>query len=261
MCFSKFAQQLPGYITILLVAMLHVQLVPAHAQARQAVGLELVLLVDASASVDDSEFRLQTDGLASAFSSDAVLSAIRSLADRGIAVCVIQWANQANQRKSIDWTLLYRDTDALLLARKITLMPRQIKGGHTAIGDALLFSLNEIQSSPYEGLRRVIDVSGDGRRNDGRLLSRARKEVLNHGITINGLAIVNELPLLAQYFSDQLIGGPGAFVIVARDYTDIARAMRIKLEHEIRSMPVTKYIRPSRNTRMHASNPVQKVWR
>ena len=117
-------------------------------------------------------------------------------------------------------------------------MPRNIDGGHTAIGDALAFGLQQIRSNRYAGARRVIDLSGDGRHNDGRSLRRAREDVLQHGITINGLAILNELPLLASYFRDQLIGGAGAFVMTAPDYSDFARAMSLKLEREIRSAPV-----------------------
>ncbi len=212
---------------------------PAHGQDHQTVGLELVLLVDVSASVNDEEFRLQTAGLASAFANPAVLNAIRTLAPRGMAVCIVQWADHANQQVSVVWSVLLRDTDVLRFAGKIAAMPRRSRGNHTAIGDALAFGLNELQSNTYEGLRRVIDVSGDGRNNGGRRLGGARKEVLSHGITINGLAILNEIPQLGQYFHDRLIGGENAFVLTARDYTDFARAMSKKLEREIGSVPVT----------------------
>jgi len=212
---------------------------PAQGQGRQTVGLELVLLVDVSASVNDEEFRLQVGGLAGAFASAAVLNAIRTLAPRGMAVCVVQWADQAFQQRSVDWTVLLRDTDVLWFAGKIATMPRRSHGDHTAIGDALAFGLSELQSNGYMGLRQVIDVSGDGRNNGGRRLSGAREEVLKNGVTINGLAILNELPQLGKYFQDRLIGGEGAFVMTALDYTDFARAMRHKLEQEIGSVPVT----------------------
>ncbi|MGI9482576.1 MAG: DUF1194 domain-containing protein [Hyphomicrobiales bacterium] len=242
-----------GFV-LLFGAVLFVFAQHAKAQGSHPVGLELVLLVDTSASVDEGEFRLQTDGLAAAFLSQPVLSAIRSHGPRGIAVCVIQWSNHERQHKSIDWTLLSNEGDAVSLAERIASMKRAIQGGHTAIGDALIFAVKEIQSNRYQGLRRVIDVSGDGRLNDGRPLRGARKEVLSHGITINGLAIINELPLLADYYGSQLIGGDGAFVLVARDYTDIARAMSIKLEREIRSMPVTKLFEPGKASVRVAGN-------
>ncbi len=102
----------------------------------------------------------------------------------------------------------------------------------------LAFALNEIRSNRYSGLRRVIDVSGDGRVNDGRPLRTARREVLEHGITINGLAILNELPHLDRYFRGYLIGGAGSFVMVARDYVDFAVAMSRKLLREIDAAPL-----------------------
>jgi len=218
--------------------------VAACGQDRQAVGLELVLLVDVSASVNDAEFRLQTAGLASAFANPAVLAAIRSLAPRGMAVSVVQWADQAHQQRSVDWTVLLRDSDAVRFAGQVATMPRHSRGDHTAIGDALAFGLNELRSNTYVGLRRVIDVSGDGRNNGGRRLGAIRDEVFKHGVTINGLAILNEIPQLGQYFRNRLIGGENAFVLTARDYTDFARAMRNKLEREIGSVPLTHNASP-----------------
>ena len=119
-------------------------------------------------------------------------------------------------------------------------MPRYIRGGHTAIGDALAFALIQLNTNAYVGLHRAIDLSGDGRSNDGRALAPARSDVLDQGITINGLAILNELPLLEGYFQSQLIGGNNAFVMSATDYRDFARAIREKLEREIRSAPIVR---------------------
>jgi hypothetical protein len=216
------------------------QSLPAQGQAGEAVDLELALLVDVSASVNDNEYHLQVAGLATAFRSAAVLDAIRASAHRGIAVSVIQWANQANQRVSMDWTLVRSEADALRLAAGIASMPRLIHGGHTAISNALAFGMREIASNRFAGIRLVIDLSGDGRNNDGRPLRAVRKEVIEQGITINGLAILNELPLLDQYFRDHLIGGEGAFFMVAEDYPDFAQAMTEKLVREIGSMPISE---------------------
>ncbi len=224
--------------------------VPARTQGSQAVDLELALLVDVSASVSDEEFLLQAGGLATAFQSPAVLDAIRALVNRGIAVSVIQWANRTNQRVSIEWTLLRGDADARALVARIAYMPRLIHGGHTALGSALAFGLQELESNRSAGLRRVIDVSGDGRANDGLPLRAVREEVIKHGVTINGLAILNELPLLDRYFRDRLIGGEGAFVMVAQDYTDFAQAMVVKLVREIRAVPLSENVTP---------NPVRKA--
>jgi len=213
---------------------------PANAEDRRVVNLELLLLVDVSASVDDAEFHLQKRGLAAAFASPAVLDAVRSLSRGGMAVSIVQWADHAHQQVAVGWTFIGRDSDALQLAQRIAAMPRRIHGGHTALGDALVFAMREIDSSPYAGLRRVIDLSGDGRSNDGRSLSRARRDVLERGITINGLAILNEIPLLGQYFARHVIGGDAAFMITARDYSDFADAIRRKLVREIRSAPVVR---------------------
>jgi hypothetical protein len=218
----------------------------AQAQAGRTVDLELALLVDVSASVNDEEFRLQASGLAAAFQSPAVLDAIRSAARKGIAVSVIQWANETSQRVSVDWTFVSGEDDARWLSTLIASMPRLIDGGHTALSNALTFGLQELETNRFEGLRRVIDLSGDGRNNDGRPLRTARREVIEQDITINGLAILNELPLLDQYFRDHLIGGAGAFFMVAQDYSDFAQAMAQKLVREIRSVPLAENEGPHR---------------
>ena len=240
-------------VTVLWVLMLLALVapsVPAQTQGSRVVDLELALLVDVSASVSDEEFRLQVGGLATAFRSPAVLDAIRMSANRGIAVSVIQWANRENQRVSVEWTLLRDDADALGLAARIAAMPRLIHGGHTALGSALAFGLQELESNRAAGFRRVIDVSGDGRANDGLPLRAVREEVIEHGVTINGLAILNELPLLGRYFRERLIGGEGAFVMVAQDYVDFAQAMAVKLAREIRAVPLSENEVP---------NPVHKA--
>lgn len=217
---------------------------PTQAQGSQPVDLELALLVDVSASVNDEEYVLQARGLGAAFGNATVLNAIRSSAQRGIAVCVIQWADQENQRVAVDWTLIRNEADALWLAAQIATMPRLIHSGHTALGSALAFGKEELESNRFEGFRRVIDLSGDGRTNDGLPLRKAREEVIQSGITINGLAILNELPLLDDYFRDYLIGGEGSFLMIAQDYTDFAEAMTHKLVREIASVPLSDYKAP-----------------
>ena len=219
----------------LLIAVSHA---PVSAQTRQAVSLELALLVDVSASVNDHEYSLQTAGLAKALRSPRVLRAIETIAPGGVAVCLVQWANQHNQKRVVDWTLLRTAADSLQLADRVQGTARQIHGGHTAVGDALAFALKEIETNRFEGLRRVIDLSGDGRSNDGRSLFATRRDVVARGVIINGLAILNELPLLASYFRDQLIGGTGAFVETALDYEDFAPAMARKLERELLLAPL-----------------------
>ncbi|MEM7425455.1 MAG: DUF1194 domain-containing protein [Pseudomonadota bacterium] len=224
------------------------------AQAQQPVSLELVLLVDVSASVEEDEFRLQREGLAAAFASADVRRAIRQNARGGTAVAVVQWGDHKHQHKAIDWVVLRSDEDALAVASRIAEMPRLIEGGHTAIGDALIYGLKELDSNSFEGLRRAIDLSGDGRSNDGRSLSESRQTVLSAGVTINALAILNEIPLLHQYFRKHLIGGDAAFMLTASDYRDFARAIRLKLEQEIRSAPLSN-LHPSSGFRFAGARP------
>lgn len=212
----------------------------AQSQAAHLVDLELALLVDVSSSVNDREYRLQAEGLATAFRDPRVIGAIRSSAPRGIAVAVIQWADQDHQVVSQKWTLVRSEADALWLAAELAAMPRLIHSGHTALGDALAHGLRELETNHFDGLRRVIDLSGDGRTNDGQPLRRARQAVLDSGVTINGLAILNEIPLLAQYFRDHLIGGEDAFAMTAQDYGDFAQAMTQKLVREISAAPLTR---------------------
>ncbi len=211
----------------------------ALAQSERPVSMELVLLIDVSASVNPTEYDLQALGLATAFDSPEVREAIQNTRG-GLAISVIQWADKDSQAVAIDWTLVETGAEAGQLAGRLARMPRLIQGGHTALGDALSRALLELETNSFRGLRRVIDLSGDGRTNDGRPLRGARREVLDRGIVINGLAILNELPLLADFFREHLIGGQGAFVVTAADYQDFADVMREKLVREIGSMPVAK---------------------
>ena len=225
---------------LLLTLLLLLQCCAPAARSEEAVDLELALLVDVSASVNAEEFALQARGLASAFRSPAVLAAVEGLAGRGIAVSIIQWADDPAQRIAIDWSLIRQERDLLWLAAQAESMPRLIPGGHTALSSALDFAAREIQSNSFTGFRKTIDLSSDGRNNGGRPLRTVRREVLAQGITINGLAILNELPQLDQYFRDNLIGGNGAFFLVAQDYRAFAQAMTEKLVREIGHTPLSK---------------------
>jgi hypothetical protein len=227
---------------IALALLFALALLPQRAlcQGQRVADLELALLVDVSASVSDAEFRLQARGFAAAFRSAPVAAALAASAPRGIAVMVGQWAGNGQQRRAVDWTLLRGEADLFAFAARIEVMPRLIQGGPTAISNALLFGLEEIEANGYSGYRRVIDLSGDGRNNDGYRLHSARETVLGREITINGLAILNELPLSGDYFRDYVIGGDGAFYIVADDYPDFAVAMTQKLWREIKAVPISR---------------------
>lgn len=208
---------------------------PAKAQP---VALELVLAVDCSSSVSPEEFRLQMKGIADAFRDRQVVSAIHSAGAGGIAVSLVQWAGARTHVQALDWTLLSDVHSSLALADEIENIPRFYEGGATAIGDAMEYSAALIEANEFEGLRRVIDVSGDGIANQGQSPALARARIAKLGITVNGLAIMNETPKLDRYFMAGVVGGPGGFMLTALDYDDFAVAILQKLIHEISGPPV-----------------------
>lgn len=226
--------------SLLLSLLLLVPLGAGTARAQTPVDLALVLAVDASSSVNPAEFDLQLQGIAQAFRDSEVQGAIASLGDRGMAVAMVQWASRNRQVVAIDWMLVFDAASAEEFAAIVDATPRFVNGGSTALGNALRFSRELLESSPYVGARQVIDISGDGRTNQGIPSPVGRDEALERGITVNGLAILNEEPGLDIYYRDRVIGGPGAFVISAVDYRDFARAIRLKLVREMSGPPIAQ---------------------
>jgi hypothetical protein len=210
---------------------------PARAQAH--VDLELVLAVDSSGSVDFAEFELQAGGLARAFRDPEVVEAIEGAAPNGIAVSMIQWSGRRQHLTVVDWTKVTDAASAGALATAIEAAGRVLIG-ETAIADALQFAADELGYGPFHGARRVIDVSGDGPTNAGSDPDPVRDAAVLAGMTINGLAILNESPTLDRYYADHVIGGPDAFIMTASDYDDFARAIRLKLLREIRGAPLAE---------------------
>ena len=205
----------------------------ARAEARE-VDLELVLALDVSSSISAAEYLLQVEGLAAAFRSPEVGEAIAGFAPRGIAVVVLQWASVGEQRRMVPWRWVRDGASAERFAAEIAGMRRIGHEGVTAIALAIERSRRLFGGNGFEGARRVIDVSGDGHSNQGPAVGPARRRAEADGITVNGLAIVNEQPRLDEYYRRNVIAGPGAFVIEAADYDDFARAIRAKLVREIR---------------------------
>lgn len=199
----------------------------------------LVLAVDSSSSVDRAEFALQMEGLAAAFRDAEVQSAIISGPKRAVAVALMEWSDPNWQRVGVPWRLLRSAEDAFKLAEEIDTTPRLIDGGGTALGNALSVAVRMIQSAPFKTDRKIIDVSGDGAQNLGRSLAPVRSAALKAGITLNGLAIVNEEPDLEDYYRASLAGGPESFVLRAADYADFTQAIRQKLIREL-SVPIAK---------------------
>ncbi len=209
-------------------------LVSAAAQeSGRRVDLELVLAVDASSSVSTAEFDLQIQGLARAFRDPQVLQAVRALGELGLAVSLVQWSGERKQVLAVDWTLVAGPEEANAFADQVAAVPRFVIGGGTAIAGALKFAMGQLDGNAFQGRRRVIDVSGDGRANLGAQPASLRDQAVALGITINGLAILNEEVALAEYYRAQVIGGPGAFVITANDYQSYALAILAKLLREI----------------------------
>ncbi|HEX2114062.1 MAG TPA: DUF1194 domain-containing protein [Alphaproteobacteria bacterium] len=217
----------------------------AFAAAAETVDLELVLAVDVSRSVDDEEAALQREGYAEAFLHPAVINAIQSNANRRIAVAYVEWAGTHYQKLTIPWTIVGDADSGARFSAMITSQPR-VSERWTSISGAIDFSMRVLAISPYQGTRRVIDISGDGVNNNGRPASQARDEALAQGVTINGLVIMNDRPTpgfsefysqpaLDVFYREQVIGGPGAFVIAIEDFSSFAYAIRNKLIREIAS--------------------------
>src|SRR5262245_56573273 len=203
------------------------------AVAQTTVDLQLVLAVDASGSVDQRRFELQMQGYVAAFRNPRVLQAIQAGATQAIAVTMVQWTGPALQLQVIPWTLIKDSTTAHTFAGAIEATPRQLFSGGTSISGAVDYAVPLILESPFKGARRVIGISGDGSNNRGRSPASARDDAVRAGIVINGLPILALEPDLDRYFSDLVIGGPGAFAIAAKSYETFAEAILKKLIREM----------------------------
>lgn len=192
-----------------------------------------MLAVDISGSVDMSEYRLQMRGLALAFQDPAIIAAIQGAGPSGIAVTVVHWSSAGEQRQIIPWTRLHDADTAKRFAAAIMERPERHYYGSTGIGSVMQFSERLIRINRFKGRRKAIDISADGVNNSGLPPELARDRVVDRGITVNGLAILDETPHLERYFFEYVIGGAGAFVMTAGSYADIIAATRTKLLREI----------------------------
>ena len=206
---------------------------PIRPALQTAVDLNLVLAVDASGSVDDERFELQKQGYVKAFLSERVLNAIKAGNEQAIAVTMVQWTGPTLQIVMAPWTIIRDARTAQIFAATVGASTRQIYGGGTSISGVIDYSVLLLNSSPFRAQRKVIDISGDGSNNLGRDVEVARNEAVKQGIRINGLPILSLEPDLDVYFRQSVIGGPGAFVVTARDYNVFADAIMRKLVAEI----------------------------
>ena len=206
------------------------------------VDVELVLAVDISYSMDPEELTLQREGYVAAITSPEFLNALRSGMHARVAVTYVEWAGVLEQKIVVPWRLIDGPGTADAVAAEIMRAPLR-RAYRTSISGVLNFAIPLFDGNGFRGIRRVIDVSGDGTNNQGPLVTLARDEVLAKGITINGLPIMlkrpnpatMDIPDLDIYYEDCVIGGPGAFVIPIREREKFKEATRTKLVLEIAS--------------------------
>ena len=205
------------------------------------VDLELLLGVDVSGSIDDEEAILQRDGYIAAFRHPMIADAIRSGFHGRIAVAYYEWAGFGHMKIIAGWTLIDGPQSALAFADKLTEVPPET-AHRTAISEAIEFAVGYFDDNEVEGKRRVVDISGDGPNNWGPLVTTARDRAVAAGITINGLPIINDrlspfgwptITDLDLYYRDCVIGGRGAFMVLANTFNDFAAAVLKKLVLEI----------------------------
>ena len=214
--------------------------VTTQVRAQSLVDLQLVLAVDVSRSIDEVEAELQRRGYIEALTSDRVIDAILSGEHRRIAVCYTEWAGAHYQVVVLDWTVIDSPAAARRFAEKLAEAPR-LSQSWTAVGAALAHAGQRFGTSGLSSRRRVIDISGDGRTNDGPAAETVRDRLVNEGIVVNGLPVMMNRTnfgrppdlTLDRYYEENVIGGPGSFLIVADNFDHFGRAVRTKLVREI----------------------------
>jgi hypothetical protein len=221
----------------LAAALLLAAAIAAPAAAQTPTDLQLVLAVDASGSVSHDRFELQKQGYAAAFRHPRVLQAILSGPNQSIAATMVQWTGPALQVVTVKWALINDVGSIKAFADAIDRSQRELFGGGTSISGAIDTGVALINDSRYKAPRRIIDISGDGANNRGRSVTQARDEAVASNIGINGLPILALEPDLDKYYESYVIGGPGAFVIAAKDYESFAAAILKKLITEIAGPP------------------------
>ena len=212
----------------------------AHATA--AVDLQLVMAVDVSRSIDEVEAELQRRGYIEAMTNERVIDVILSGENKAIGVCYVEWAGTHYQQTVIDWMLIDSARAARAFSDRLSESPRTSQSW-TAVGQALVYSAKRFEDSPFTSRRRIIDISGDGRTNDGPPAELVRDKLVANGIVINGLPVMMNRTsfgrppdtTLDKYYEENVIGGPGSFMIVAANFDDFSRAVRSKLIREISS--------------------------
>ena len=200
-----------------------------------AVDLALVLAVDGSASVTYDEFNLIAGGMAAALREPAVIRGLTGGPAKASLCSLLLWSGVGAHEVLIPWTRVASAAEVRDFADLVDNVPRAVQPGETAIGEALLACLTLLAGAPAHAARQVIDVIGDGRSNAGIAPGPIRDRMGASGITINGLCILHEEPDLLESYTKEVIGGPGAFAVICRDYAEFGAAMRRKLIREVQA--------------------------
>ncbi len=223
-----------------LIGSLAAMATATSARAETPVDLQLVLAVDVSRSIDEVEADLQRRGYIEALTNDRVIDAILSGEHKRIAVCYTEWAGTHYQVVVLNWTIIDSAGAARRFAEKLSEAPRTSQSW-TAVGAALIHAGQRFENSGLIPKRRVIDISGDGRTNDGPAAEIIRDRLVAQGIVVNGLPVMMNRNnfgrppdlTLDKYYEENVIGGPGSFMIVADNFDQFGRAVRTKLVREI----------------------------
>ena len=233
-----------------------------------SVDVELVLAVDVSYSMDMDELAIQREGYAQAIVSKEFLQALKSLPNGKISVTYFEWAASSDQKIIIPWRVIDGPETADAVASEIMKAPIR-RASRTSISGAIYFAMPLFDENPYKGLRRVIDISGDGPNNNGPPVTGARELALSKGITINGLPIMVKEPSystmdidnLDWYYEDCVIGGPGSFVVSIKDRDKFREAIRTKLLLEVAGRTPDRPVVPVADREPRVSCMIgEKIW-
>ena len=239
--------------TFMMLAIASALFAAPFTRAAEPVDLLLVLAADVSRSVDSQKFQLQREGYAAALANPRVLEAIQSGRRGRIAVLFLEWSGFGNQKVVIDWMLIDGPKAGQMFGDRLLESPRSF-ADRTSISGGIDAAVAQLSRAPFNSERRTIDVSGDGTNNAGRDVKLARDETVGKGIVINGLVILSDRPVpwnaehtnppggLEKYYQDNVIGGPGAFVLVAENFNSFGRAIIKKLIAEIAALSPASHI-------------------
>lgn len=240
----------------------------ADKDANPTVDVELVLAVDVSYSMDMDELALQREGYAQAIVSKEFLQALKSGPNGRIAITYFEWAASTDQKIIIPWRVIDGPETADAVAGEIIKTPIR-RASRTSISGAISFAMPLFDESPHRGLRRVIDISGDGPNNNGMPVTVARDAAVEKGIVINGLPIMVKEPSystmdidnLDYYYEDCVIGGPGAFVVTIKDRDKFKEAIRTKLLLEVAGRPPEHHVVPVAGREPRVNCMIgEKIW-